>query len=66
MPLRSTANKVGEDVMESTQMCTIVGVSKFKCALSGFDTVGFQTTVTMCIAMFVMPNCDITSKVWVT
>ena len=39
-------------VTGSTQMCTLVGYKIFKCAMPGFDTIGFRTTVTKRIAMF--------------
>ena len=37
-PLRSTANKAGEDVTGLTQMCTIVGVLNFNHVVLWFNT----------------------------
>ena len=53
MPSRLTANKAGEDVTGLIQVCTIVGGTKFKSILPGFDTSGFRTTLTRCVTKFV-------------
>ena len=50
-PLRLTANKAGEDVTGSIQMCTLVGYHLKFCAMPGFDTIGFRTTVTKRVVM---------------
>ena len=59
-PLRLTANKAGEDVTGSTQTCTLVGYNFKNCAVPGFDTIGFRTTVTKCVVMFCLgPWCHL-------
>ena len=38
-------------VTGSTQTCTLVGYCLKICAMPGFDTIGFRTTVTKCVIM---------------